>query len=398
MGLGIDVAQSLVERRDAQGAADLAALAGARHLDDEVSYTDQTDARAAAVAVAVANGYSASEVTATTPYGGDVSKIRISIDSSVSTYFLPVLDLILPGDHTTINVDAHAVAYGGYEAGGEGGFAVLALEGCPSSQKSAEISGSTTHYVGRVHSNSDLYISGSTNDFDGTTSAVCGSGYPAFHNGGGGNAFDPAYAVGTAEPDPLALLRADFTCDFLAPSTGAWDLATNGSWWVGGTKSSKTLRAGTYCSRGSSGSIKLSDSDIVIQDVVSGPGGVTFLAQTQIEDLRLQLQSPPPRARCALLLRGHVRRRPQALRQRRDVVGLHLRAERDRRGVGQQQPHDGRRDHRQAREAQRQQHEHHRLRPRKWAGRPEDRARRVARDRPTARASGPPFGGGVRSR
>jgi hypothetical protein len=85
------------------------------------------------------------------------------------------------------------------------------------------------------------------------------------------------------EPDPIAKTRADFTCDFLAPSTGMWDLANNGVWWVGGTKASKTLRAGTYCSRGSSGGIKLSDSDVGVEAVVSGAGGVTFMAQTQVE-------------------------------------------------------------------------------------------------------------------
>jgi Putative Flp pilus-assembly TadE/G-like len=88
MGRGIDVAQSLVERRDAQGAADLASLAGARHLDGDVSSADQAAARAAAVAVAVANGYSASHVVATTPYDGDDDKTRVTIDSSVDMYFL----------------------------------------------------------------------------------------------------------------------------------------------------------------------------------------------------------------------------------------------------------------------------------------------------------------------
>src|SRR5687767_5531938 len=84
MALGLDAAHAFLERRDAQGAADLAALAGARFLHDEVTPADQADARAAAVAVGVANGYAAAQVTATTPWGGDVDKIHVNIDSDVS--------------------------------------------------------------------------------------------------------------------------------------------------------------------------------------------------------------------------------------------------------------------------------------------------------------------------
>jgi hypothetical protein len=284
MALGLDAAQAFVERRNAQGAADLAALAGARFLHDGVTASDQTEARNTALAVAVANGYQASQVTVTTPYGGDDDRIQVTIDTSVHTFFMPILDLLLPGDYSTLDVGARAVAYGGYTEGGGGQFAILALEGCPSLQKSVDISGSDGLFVGRVHSNSDLYISGSTMDFVGETSYVCGgSGYPAFHDGGGSNTFDPPPYLGSVEPDPIALTRADFTCTYTAPSTGMWDLTSNGVWWVGGSKDSKTLRAGTYCSRGTSGGIKLSDSDIVIEDIVSGPGGVTFLAQAYIE-------------------------------------------------------------------------------------------------------------------
>ena len=286
MALGLDAAQAFLERRDAQGAADLAALAGARLLHDGATATEQANARAKAVSVAVANGYPATQVTATTPYAGDDEKIRVVIDSGVSTFFAPVLDLLVGGSHATVNVDASAVAYGGYEETGGGEFAILALEGCPSSQKTLDFSGSTIDVTGRVHSNSDVYVSGSSNDFVGTTTHVCGSGYPSFHNGGGGNTFTPPAATAPAEADPVAKARSYFTpCTYTAPSSGMWDLANNGSWWVGGTKSSKTLRPGIYCSgTGSSDGIKLSDSDIrVLTDIATGAEGVTFVASYSIE-------------------------------------------------------------------------------------------------------------------
>jgi Flp pilus assembly protein TadG len=285
MAIGLDSAQGFLERRDAQGAADLAALAGARLLHEGVTLTEQEAARVKARSIAAANGYPSAQVTVTTPHGGDPERILVTIDSDVHTFFMPVLDLLASGDHTTMDVDARAVAYGGYEAASGGEFAILALEGCPSAEKSVDFSGSNVDVIGRVHSNSDLYISGSNNEFDGPTTHTCGSGgKPSFHNGGGGNTFDPPAAAGTTEPDPIDLDRSDFTCDWTAPGSGMWDLSTNGAWWVGGSKSSKTLKAGTYCSgTGSSDGIKLSDSSIVIEDIVSGPGGVTMVAQAYIE-------------------------------------------------------------------------------------------------------------------
>jgi Flp pilus assembly protein TadG len=287
MALGLDTAHAFLERRDAQGAADLAALAGARLLHDGATVTEQANARAKAVSVAVANGYAASQVTAITPYDGDDEKIRVVIDSGVRTVFAPVLDLIVGGSHASTNVDAGAVAYGGYEETGGGEFAILALEGCPSLQKTLDFSGSTIDVIGRVHSNSDLYISGSTNDFVGQTSYVCPlSGYPRFHNGGSGNTFTPTPGSAPAELDPVAKARSYFTpCTYTASSSGMWDLSSNGSWWVGGTKVSKTLRPGIYCSgTGSSDGIKLSDSDIrVLTDIATGADGVTFVASYSIE-------------------------------------------------------------------------------------------------------------------
>ena len=284
--LGLDAAQVFAERRNAQGAADLAALSGARLLHDGVTPTEQQAARDRALAVALANGYPAAQVTVTTPYAGDDERILVTIDSGVETFFMPILDLFVAGDYADVDVDARAVAYGGYEETEGGDYAIFALEGCPSLSKTVDISGSTSDFIGRVHSNSDIYIGGSSNDFLGPTTYTCGS--PAFQNGGGGNTFDPAQSLApnapNPEPDPVALVRSDFTCTFTAPSSGMWDLASDGSWWVGGTKSSKTLRAGTYCSgTGSSDGIKLSDSDIRIEDVASAPGGVTFVGQAYIE-------------------------------------------------------------------------------------------------------------------
>lgn len=95
VGLGLDAAQAFVERRDAQGAADLAALSGARSLPGE-----PVTARADARTIAISNGYDDAEITVTTPYEGDPSRIKVAIDSKARLNFMPVLgvdELDVPG-------------------------------------------------------------------------------------------------------------------------------------------------------------------------------------------------------------------------------------------------------------------------------------------------------------
>ena len=280
MGLGLDGAQIFLERRNAQTAADLAALSGAVTLLE----SDAASAKAKAKATALANDYANTQVEAVSPYLGQTDRIAVTVTSSVRTHFLPVLGLLGLGDFTNVPISARAVAQTGLVGGTSGGFAIFALQTCPTTQKAVDFSGSTSVVTGDIHSNADVYFSGSSNTVEGATTYVAGCGFPAYVNGGGGNTFEETPTSTTIQPDPIALARTDFTCDFIAPSTGLWDLSNNGAWWVGGTKLSKTLRAGTYCARGTTdGSIKLGDSDIRIEDVVAGNGGVTFVAQYQIE-------------------------------------------------------------------------------------------------------------------
>src|SRR5688500_3321121 len=95
MALGVDGANLWLRNRDAQSAADLAALAGARLLPLTPTATDRAAATAAARAVAQANGFPTG-VTVTTPYvdSSGVSHtdhVKVDIASTVNNYFLPVL-------------------------------------------------------------------------------------------------------------------------------------------------------------------------------------------------------------------------------------------------------------------------------------------------------------------
>src|SRR5688500_16355507 len=93
-GVGADGANAYLHYRNAQSAADLAALAGARLLPEIPTIVDYTNARNRAVSVASSNGYP-SGVTAEAPYidsGGTIHThdVEVVIDSTVQTYFLPL--------------------------------------------------------------------------------------------------------------------------------------------------------------------------------------------------------------------------------------------------------------------------------------------------------------------
>ncbi len=265
MALGLDSAQIFLERRDAQSAADLAALAGVRSLPDTPT-TAMTDAEA----IGVAHGYASSEVTPVTPFGGDVARIEVTINSEVDTYFMGIFG------QPKIAVSARAVAKSDWTEGSAAveGYAIFAMETGCGQEKSVDVSGSNDFFIGRVHSNSDIVTSGSTNDFDGATTYVCG-----IDDTGGNNTFDPAPQGGVVEPDPIDL-DWDYFCP-APPGSGynnmgsEWDLSVDGPWWVGGTKDSKLLNPGTYCT---DDKIKLGDSDITIADV-NGSNGITFVGQ-----------------------------------------------------------------------------------------------------------------------
>ena len=145
--------------------------------------------KAKAKSTALANGYPNTQVDAVSPYLGQTDQIAVTVTSSVRTHVLPVLGLLGLGDFTNVPVTARAVAQTGLVGGTSGGFAIFALQSCPTTQKAVDFSGSTSVVTGDIHSNADVYFSGSSNAVSGATTYVAGCGFPAYVNGGGGNTF-----------------------------------------------------------------------------------------------------------------------------------------------------------------------------------------------------------------
>jgi hypothetical protein len=152
--LAFDGGMVLAEHRDQQNAADASALGGARYLDD-----DPTDvlglARAAAVNVASANGYTdgleGESVNVyippeSGPNAGREGFIEVVIESVEPSLFARVIGLL------NWDVGARAVATNG--AGGGAPFSMLALdpEGCQAIQVSGQ--GQVTSY-GNIQVNSN---------------------------------------------------------------------------------------------------------------------------------------------------------------------------------------------------------------------------------------------------
>jgi putative Flp pilus-assembly TadE/G-like protein len=247
--LGLDAGNLYLEKREMQAAADLAALSAAKMLPDITSATSR------ATSIASANGYS-SGVTVTTPYGGNSTKIEVRISRAVDTFFLPVLGV------NSLDVSVRSVATANTTAGTDP-YALFAGQNSCSGNPSETIkwSGSNSTITGRIHSNAGIKISSGGNTWTGGTTYKCNA---AFVDSGTGNVYSPAVTrVPTDTTMPVSYTWANFcTSPTYYHATGNWDLSANGTWWLGGTKASKTLLPGVYCADGTSAEIVLATSDV----------------------------------------------------------------------------------------------------------------------------------------
>ena len=167
MALGIDGAQIFLEKRDAQGAADLAAVSGAKMLS-----VSNTAAENLADEVGEANGYDKdTEVFPDASYG-DATQIEVEIRTEVDTFFMPILNFFAVGDFDKLPVTARAVAQADPGQTSSGNYAVYSLMPCGEEEdfKALEWQGNQNDVFGSVHSNAGADFSGNDNgisdDFD----------------------------------------------------------------------------------------------------------------------------------------------------------------------------------------------------------------------------------------
>ncbi len=141
----IDLASVNVTKTKLQTAADAAALAGAAELPN------MANAKTKAEDYAQSNGVSKSDVTVTTPYGGNADKIEVVIAEKVEYTFAKVLGF------TSGDVVARAVAEKSGFGGGPFGYAVFS--GDPNHEL---VLGQGFESDGSVHSNGSLTLNNKT--------------------------------------------------------------------------------------------------------------------------------------------------------------------------------------------------------------------------------------------
>jgi hypothetical protein len=251
--LATDVAYLYAQKRALQGAADLSALAGAADLPG-----DAGAAKAAAASYATKNGWTHAvggvTVSIVTPYGGDPTRIEVTITQPAPTFFARILGI------DSVDVRARAVAH--HEAGH--GYAIFANQsGCSttspvSADEVIDWSGSFGDVKGKVHSNSGYKQAGSGNKVAGEASYACDKDIA-----GSANTYSSGLNKTGTQSLPVTYTAADFPCTFNIPGG---DINDSGSWWANAAKTQ--LKPGVYCA---TGLLKLSSASVT--------GTVTFVAK-----------------------------------------------------------------------------------------------------------------------
>ncbi|MEZ4520335.1 MAG: pilus assembly protein TadG-related protein [Thermomicrobiales bacterium] len=257
MGLAIDAGMIFQERRSLQSAADLSALAGASQLP-----ADPGAAESVARSVATENGVPGGAIAAVAGYGGDDSKIEVTIDQTVGLFFMPVLGL------DSVNISARAVAE--HEVGF--GASIFAKKDTHCWDRAIDWSASNVQLAGDAHSNAGLMLTGNDNIITGKLTYKTGN--PAYPIDGWTSCLAHVYTTGS-NPDvtvdesswqdyPESYTADDFSCSY---SVADGNVNAAGPWWVDGDPTTKRLNPGVICS---STTLTLNDTGV--------RGTVTFVA------------------------------------------------------------------------------------------------------------------------
>jgi Flp pilus assembly protein TadG len=258
-GLAIDGGMLYAERRQAQNAADHASQAATYIL---AAGGTQADAETAALDYAAANGYDSADVEVNIPplsgeFAGQDDHVEVVITKNPTTFFIHVLTSA--GD-----VSARGVAT--FTASAGGAYALFANSSNCGDADTLEMSGSDNFVDGLVHSNANIKIPGSNNDFvNGPLTRVCGLSVS-----GSGNTFDPAAPPADgAKPFPVDYTYASFGCT--RTFTSDTDISSISSLWQNDNPSTNILKDNVICS---TRKLTLSKSDV--------QGNVTLVAMQEL--------------------------------------------------------------------------------------------------------------------
>ena len=271
VALAIDGGRLYALRREAQSAADAAVLSAA------LAKCNGADPITAGLATAGQNGFDSGAVSVLNPpiggaYIGNADYVEVMITASIPGTFV---QLVYSGPlQVSVEAEAHCDDAGLF---GNVDQAAFAIGSCPEI-KAFDISGSGSEIIGGVHSNDDLYISGSNHHVHGATSHVEG-----YVTSGSNNQFPPGYPVaGDILPNPLGFLTTSMYAPGGSRVAGrtVHDLSSGGKVDIGRLTIeglydpvAKTLATGVYYA--GNNEIEISGSDIT--------GAVTLVSENHIK-------------------------------------------------------------------------------------------------------------------
>lgn len=250
--LAIDLGSFYQAQRQAQAAADSGALAAAQDLPGSAS-----SAGGDGTTYALKN-YPGATVTATTPYNGSTSQVKVKVDASTPSFFGHIFGL------TSANVSASAVAGPSSSSGYDAIFASDTSCTGTVNATGVSITASGVNILGGVESNGYLTVTGSPDSLGQTTYG--GPNLCTDNVTGTGDTFTSGPTPNSANvPWPV-----DYTSYGANPANCTYTSASTGTAFSWGTPGA-TIPPGVYCAL--NGTISITGSN------VTGTG-VTFIAKT----------------------------------------------------------------------------------------------------------------------
>lgn len=166
LGLAIDGGRGYWERRQAENAAEHAALAAAWE-SCRIDHPDpgNRDPEGVGVATAALNGFTDDGITTSVTVTGSSGTYAVVVQTEIGTTFASLMGF------ESMSISGRAVADCDDTSGA--GFALFAGgDWCPPGKNMLQISGGENIITGKVHSNANLYVSGQDNVFNGATTYV----------------------------------------------------------------------------------------------------------------------------------------------------------------------------------------------------------------------------------
>lgn len=197
VAIGIDGGRLFDERRQAQNAADHAVLTAAHSMC--VLGNSITQAEGDGEASAAANGYNndgASNTVTVTHISG--TKFEATILTSIPPTFARVLGW------SQLDTSATATSECTSSSGSGPGAIYAGGDNCTGGKWQIDVSGSTQHVFGGIHSNRDINVGGSNNEFTDTPIDPIDflTHVGTFNEGGSNNDYEPGYPDQVPMPVP----------------------------------------------------------------------------------------------------------------------------------------------------------------------------------------------------